>query len=306
MSRQAWTAVALLAVTVAAAHADEGGVNVQSGETLFAQGTSLSMTYLYSRGSDLYRGRDRVSDPEDRVREENWGILGLSYGVQEDLTVSLVTPYVEHDETFDFGSERVREGDSGLGDVSLLAKYRYFFNAGEGWETTAAIIAGFQLPTGETDERGRGGARLDPELQLGSGSWDFFAGTAGTYEWDRFEVRAHALYQINTEGAQEFKHGDILTLGVGAAWRPLLEKYPGPEGGISAALTYQHGFGAYEDGHRVRDSGGDTLYATLGAFFSPRTGIKLGASFDYPLFQDLNGQQIGLDFRGSFTLTYVF
>lgn len=293
-----------LAVLLLAGHAaaDEGGFSVQSGETLFAQGTSLGATYQYARRSRLYRGDRPVRGAEDRVLEEHLGVLGVSYGLREDLTLALAAPWVDRRERSDAGRERA----SGPGDATLLGKYRFLFDAGEAWESTAAAVLGLQLPTGSTDERDSAGGRLDPELQPGSGSWDFLAGAAGTYEWGRWEIRAHLLGQINTRGARDFEHEDIVTAGVGGSWRPLLRKYPGPEGGLSAGLTGQHAFRASREGKRVRDSGGDVLYGTLGAFFSPRTGIRLGVSADFPLFQDLNGEQLGLGLRVSLSLTVVF
>lgn len=262
----AWMLLALLA--------DEGGVNVHSGETLFAQGTSINLSYLYVRA-----GR----------RSEHWGLLGATYGLSERFNLSLVVPYLSVGED--------GEGDAGIADVSALAKYRFLFDGGERWEATAAAIFGVQLPTGSTEPD------LDPELRLGSGSWDAFGGAAATYEWDRFEVRGHALYQLNTEGEDEFKHEDILTVGAGASWRPIVEKYPGSELGFSVGLTYQRFFDARDADGRVPGSGGDLLTSTLGAFFSPRTGIKFNASVELPLAQDREEE---LDYRMTFGGSYVF
>jgi hypothetical protein len=195
--------------------ADEGGVSVQSAETLFARGTSAGVSCLLVRAEE---------------RRERWAVLALSHGVHEDLTLAAVVPYLSVDAE--------GEGDAGLADASVFAKLRVLFDGGEGWEATAAVLGGLQLPTGRT---ARG---LDPELRLGSGSWDPFAGAAATYEWDRFEVRVHALCQVNTEGRDDFKHEDLITLGVGGSWRPWVEKYPGPEAGVSLGFAVQHFFGA--------------------------------------------------------------
>lgn len=270
-----WALVAaVLGGSAAAATADEGGVNVQSGETIFAQGTSLSVGSLVVRLGH---------------RHEQWGILGVSYGVREDLTASLVVPWLS------FREEAAR--DSGLADMSLLGKYRVFFDGGQGWEATVAVIGGLQVPTGATP------GDLDPERRLGSGSWDPFAGAAATYEWNRFEVRTHALYQLNTPGEDDFKHEDIFTFGIGGTWRPFVQKYPGAELGFSGGLTYQRFFEARADGDRVRGSGGDLLYATVGAFWSPRAGIKLNVSVDLPVAQHREEE---LDYRAGAGGSYVF
>ena len=52
------------------AAAQEGGIEVFSAETIFDQGTRLSLSHIYKRKGTLFEGTDEVSDPLDRVFEE--------------------------------------------------------------------------------------------------------------------------------------------------------------------------------------------------------------------------------------------
>jgi hypothetical protein len=197
-------------ILLALALLDEGGINIQTGETLFLGGTSLSMVYTYTRHTHA---------------DEDVVAASASYGLNEKLTLGLIVPYVLLDE------------GSGPGDVTALAKYRLYFSAGEMTETTAAVVVGLQFPTGETDLR-----RVEPKDQPGSGSFDVIIGAAVTHEWGYVEAGAFLLHQFNTQGAHHFRRADALTAGGEFAWRPLVEKYPGAELSLSVKVYTEFEF----------------------------------------------------------------
>jgi hypothetical protein len=104
--------------------------------------------------------------------------LGVAYGITHHLTVSAELPYVRRDHLRE-GEHSHVEGEavnevarlgsvSGIGDLSLLAKYRLTEGEGAGF----ALIGGVKVPTGSTHKRSREGERLETEHQPGTGSWD--------------------------------------------------------------------------------------------------------------------------------------
>lgn len=268
--------------------ADEGGISIQTGETLFLGGSSLATLYLFTRS-------------ENGEQREHTAVVGAGYGVSERLTLGLVVPHRWLKAEGDAGTV----SSSGLGDVTVLGKCRLFFHGGERTETTAAAVLGVQLPTGRTDIR-NDGVPLDPELQPGSGSFDVIAGFATTHEWDDYEISAFLIHQFNTEGAHDFRHGDLLTAGAALGWRPWVEKYPGPELGLTIKLWYEYEGHAARDRRDLPGTGGWIVFAAPGIWLAPRTGIKFGVSADLPMAQDQRGHGHEFDLRMSFAVSWIF
>lgn len=84
---------AVFALAAGTAMADGGGVSVETGETLFSQGTSLALTLRHERSSHLYRGTHRVRNHEHLAEKQTDLILATSFGISETLTLGLVAPW---------------------------------------------------------------------------------------------------------------------------------------------------------------------------------------------------------------------
>lgn len=295
--RRTWLSALFMAITVVSLTRTAAGQNAdrRTGVTLFQEGTAIGETYIHVRRSRLYDGSDRVSDPTDRRFEANIFATNLSYGATPDLTLGLTVPYVEKDLKHDAVTGRLRLGDSGLGDLSALAKYRFLKIDGPRRTLQVSALLGLEFPTGETDERDGAGTRLPPPLQLGSGSFDPLFGVAATQVLGRFFVSGSVFYKLNLEGSQDFKAGDLLTLDLGGGYRFYQAKFPGPEAGASLGLSWEYAGRAQQDGDRVRDSGGNELFVGAGLFFAPRPDLVFRIGVQVPLYRDLHGQQLGTD-----------
>ncbi len=70
----------------------------------------------------------------------------ILYGVTEDFAVTLAVPSVLRRE-YEIGAGL--ESSSGLGDVSLRAKYRFWRHDSPGTQDSAALVFGAKLPTGD-------------------------------------------------------------------------------------------------------------------------------------------------------------
>lgn len=280
--------VILLVLAAGVAAADEGGIAAESGDTLFAEGTALSLTYFRYAKTKLFSGTRRVQKPAED-EESNAFLASVTYALDADTSVGVVSGYVSNSE------------DAGAGDATLFAKRRLYYDSTDTWAFTCAVAAALQLPTGEAREEG-----VEPELQPGSGSWDPFVAVAATYEWDRFFVNAYTNLQLNTEGANDFKHGDMATVGASLGWRPWMEQYPGPMLVVEAGAYWQHEFAARLDGDRLADSGSDHLFGALRAKFSPRSGWSVSGGFDFPLYRSYRGEQLATDYRLTLGVACVF
>jgi len=110
--------------------------------------------------------------------------LAFSYGVTNDLTVSVRLPWVRRtgilegvqEDPADPATVRDRGNTSGFGDVTVLGQYRFLNNQASG--TQAAVLFGVKAPTGTTNLVDPFGEVFEAEFQPGSGSWDGLFGAA--------------------------------------------------------------------------------------------------------------------------------
>lgn len=233
--------------------------------------------------------------------------LGAAYGITHHLTVSAELPYLRRD--------RLREGTHahvggvalngveelgsvvGLGDATILAKYRLTEGQGAGF----ALIGGVKLPTGSTHRHSLAGERLETEHQPGTGSWNPIVGAAASLPMRKVQLSASALYQFSTTGAQETRLGDRLQGGIALSHRfgPTEHEHH-HEGGSSEhhhddSRPAWDGFvelaGEWEGrqtiaGEVEEASGGEWVYAAPGVRFTA-SGWSASASVAMPLWQDI-------------------
>jgi hypothetical protein len=296
-------ALAILPLVASMAAAQDGGIEIFAGETIFAEGTRVSLAHIWKTKEGLLDGSSSISDEDSQRFVEHRTVLGINHGIARGWSLSALIPYVER--SLDTNKVILDRRGSGAGDVSLILKRRFHV---DDWNRSAwhsAWIAGVELPTGETGERD-GGVRLDPSLQPGSGSMDPFLGLASTLDLDLWRFDAVALYKENTEGAQDYEEGDKLTLALSGKCRFLHEKYPGPSASATVGLKWSHTWRSSSDGLTKQDSGGEALLVKFGLGYHPRPNIDMGVSLDLPLYEDLNGTQLGLDSRVQLSLGFRF
>ncbi len=151
--------------------------------------------------------------------------LGIAYGVTHHLTISAELPYVRrddlregtHDHSGGLAVNSVEQLGSvcGIGDLSLLAKYRLTAGTGPG----LALISGVKMPTGSTGKRSLQGERLETEHQPGTGSWDPILGASASAPMGPVGFTASLLYQFSGRGAQHTRLGDRLQGGIALSHR---------------------------------------------------------------------------------------
>jgi hypothetical protein len=218
--------------------------------------------------------------------EEHRAVFGFTHGVMPDLSLSLLLPVIRK-ESSNLPDPGVTQRSEGLGDATLLGKYRFF---SEYWEQSAfhvAAFGGLELPTGSSRER------------LGSGSVDAIGGVVLTLSIARFRFDALALYKANNEGSRDFSEGDFFVLGTSFAYRFYHAQYPGPSASAKVGLSWRQ-----EDpdkgGLADANTGLSELRLLAGLTYHPYPEIDLVASVEVPVYGDYDGEQLGLDVRTFF------
>jgi hypothetical protein len=212
---------------------------------------------------------------------------------------------------------------SGLGDVALIGRYRFWQIARPDLSFNATLLGGVKFPTGDSERLASevaltrafaltpGGAHQHAfggvhqrDISPGSGSFDGIFGTTLNLRWKRWFVNNQFQYYLRTEGEPGYQYGDELLLSGGPGAYLLLKD--------SCTLSLQAN-AAYEIMRRDRIIGleapftgmtawymGPVLSFTWGEHFSAQAGV------DVPLHIRNNGVQNVPDYRVRAGLTWRF
>jgi hypothetical protein len=230
----------------------------------------------------------------------------LAYGVSDDLTLSARLPYVDRQniregEIEDGEAEAHDHGDSsGIGDLSLLAQYRFL----EHRTLDASVIGGVKAPTGKTDERD-GGQKLDTEFQPGTGSWDWLFGGSASISADRIGLHANVLYNLTTEGSQDTEIGDAFFYNLGVVYSLSADDGESHHDHQHSHLKWDLMLelnGEYRDkndvdGDKDDNTGGDVIFLSPGVRLSSSDRWSLFLSVGKSVYDDFNGRQTDVDYR---------
>ena len=166
-----------------------------------AAGIHADVALTPSEGGTIIRAQWRYSELSGdrtslrRKAELSVNPFTLVYGVSEDFTILGTVPLVHRQITFGDGR---KTSDSGVADISLLAKYRFYQNDGRGQTTRWAAIGGVQIPT--------------YDAPFSSDSFDPIIGMVWTHQQRNWWIDWDLLYQLNTGGglnADDELRGDI-------------------------------------------------------------------------------------------------
>ncbi len=273
---------------------------------------SFNAALTLSSGEFVFREQGVLSqsggDPSGAGRELRVlsAISVLGYGVDQNLSVFAVLPYVDKRlEMTAAGARRVREA-SGLGDARLFGRYTLIRRNWTGKVLRLSAFAGLKAPTGDDDASDRFG-RLPAAAQPGSGSWDIFGGGVVTYQTFDFQVDGQLAYQANTE-ANSLAFGDVTRADASFQYRlwprRLGEGVPNfLYGVIEANLIHRAKNRSFDVDDA--DSGGTTLFLSPG-FQLVGKRFVLEAEVQVPVLQALNGSALENDFvvRAGFRVNF--
>lgn len=293
---------ATLVATAAPARAQEPVLDVLDGETLYDGGSLVSLGSELQREERLRDGRSAVADLT-HAHQATWTTtLAWQYGLRHDVQIGIAVPFVSTERA----AVDERESSTGLGDVTLLAKWCIHRWDAPGVSINTAVLGTLSLPTGEDDHRGAGG-KLEPELQVGTGGIDPAIGFAITPEPGRWRFNAAVLQRWHTDGDGDGdRRGDQLFAELAVGNRFWLEPYPGPFLRFDVFAHYYHAARDRLDDTRLPDTGGarTALGATLA--FRPRPTLDLQLTAEVPVWRDANGRQLDEDWSAMVSVGYRF
>lgn len=224
--------------------------------------------------------------------------LSVTYGVTSNLAVNLALPYLVYNSLrLTTPKGRTTRGTTGVGDITLLARYTFFKEDRPGSTLRNGPLLGLKMPTGSDNGVDRLG-RIPRPLQPGSGSWDPSLGWILSWMTLKWEIDAQGGYRFNTT-ADSFSFGDVAFADVSLQYRlwprQLDTGVPGfLEGVIESNFVWQD-----EDHNRGRgdpNSGGISWYVDPGIeYLTDR--YELAVAVRLPAVQSLNGRALRSDFQ---------
>jgi hypothetical protein len=214
------------------------------------------------------------------------GLFNFTWGFHRDFDLTVVVPVVTNH--FDVATPNVRQtfGGTGLGDLTLLVKYRFYRRDSERGTTQASVTFGPKIPTGGTSLTSSNGILLPAGLQPGSGSTDLFVAANWTYT-GLFNMRRlvadedfHSL--LRSQGTQKTRLGSEVESRFWLSYRPYESKNVAREWFIGPALTWRHMQDDRISAITQNGSGGDVLLAGITSYAGLRPGLHvwIGADWD--------------------------
>ncbi|KAA9325687.1 hypothetical protein [Adhaeribacter soli] len=227
---------------------------------------------------------------------EFWGRFYPTKKIQ----VFAILPYNFNEQTI----EKTTTNVHGLGDALILANYNLINNTDSLYENVKHNLllgGGVKLATGKYNRQTEGNT-LNPNLQLGSGSYDFVANAIYTIRYNQIGLNSDISCKYNTANQDEFRFGNKLV----ASSRlfsvlKIKESALMPNAGISTERTAKD----THYGSTLKESGGYANFLNLGteAYFKK---LSTGFTFQKPISQHLSEGFVETGNRWMTHLTYMF
>jgi len=292
----------LFFATIAFAHHPSGGAGLgQAGPIRTASATTLSRGIFSFAVQAEYINLDSFSDSDllgfsARGKDAHTAdsifhsIMGIGYGITNNLTVSLKIPYEQVNNIREAHSDEPDEihvhGDAkGFGDLTIMAQYRFLKTDNK---LEAAAFGGLKMPTGKTNDRDIHGETFEAEFLPGSGAWSPMFGIAATKRIGRISLDANLQYIISNGGTQITNLGDLFSYNAAVSYRTTVSDM---EWDIILELN-----GEWKEKQKIRDtwdvnSGGNMIFISPGSRLVIGKKASAFLSFSIPVLQDLNGIQ---------------
>jgi hypothetical protein len=233
--------------------------------------------------------------------------FNFTWGFHRDFDLTVLIPLVTNH--FDM-ARTPAVGGTGLGDASVLVKYRFYRRDSGRGTTQASVTFGPKIPTGRTDLAGTSGNLLPAGLQAGSGSTDLFLAANWTYT-GLFNVRRlvvdedfHSL--LRSQGTQATRLGSDLESRFWLSYRPYESKNGAREWFIGPVLTWLHSQDDRIAGVNQSGSGGDVLLAGVTTYAGVRPGMHVWLGMDWGVAHSTGAMFMPVRRHFSFGITQQF
>jgi hypothetical protein len=125
------------------------GIDTKAGGMVLPKGKAvMAIKNIYLKKNHMFDGTHEVDNKENLDATANITLLALRYGIANNMDIRVVMPIKQIDATAQLGSYGVAIDNSGLSDMVVMGKYRFYNQNG----LQLAVGAGLKLPTGSTSK----------------------------------------------------------------------------------------------------------------------------------------------------------
>jgi hypothetical protein len=259
----------------------------------------VGVRYQYSAFSSTHppTGSESPSSSQEWFQTgELWG----RYVIHPRLQLFAFLPY-HH---FERHADQKMTTVDGLGDASLVANWMVF-NTGDSlyhnWKQAFQIGGGVKLPTGQ-HLIVREGLLLNPNLQPGTGTYDFPLNAIYTLRHKKWGMNTELQYRMNGVNKNGYQFGNRASTALQLFyWHNLKKCALLPQAGITGEFAQ-----ADQKNKIAQDNtGGQAVYATAGVNIYFRR-IAVGMNVNQPVYQHLGNGNVHAFTAAAATLSFLF
>ena len=264
-----------------------------------------------------------------RAMQQYMTMIGGAYSFSDNLALMAMTNYTINEMQMQINpaqGSNFTMTSSGIGDITLLGKYRLYANDNLVPTKQAAVLFGLSLPTGDIHKKftnntvaNQNGTILPFKMQLGSGTVDPIIGL--TYQgsrdpfWWGFNTQLEAHVYDNEQGyhrGQEFRYDFYAMRQVHDNWVIHTQLNGWLEGHFSRepyeGRVNGEGRAGFNPSNQFlsplfdpHNYGGHKVALSLGVQFQPIPLHVMEVTATLPIYQDLDGPQLRDNWMMQFT-----
>ncbi len=274
---------------------DSHGAWAQPGLRLDLRYERVDQNQPFSGSGKVAVGAIPREHDEVRTSNRNW-FASLDYTVSADWGLSVALPMVKRDHLhlendFDAGTQRPESWKfSKAGDTRVMVRYRIAtVESREHSLGTAGLNFGLKLPTGSTNVVNQDGERAERTLQPGTGTTDVLVGVyyAQLLPLKDMSWFTQALLQLPLNQREGYRPGSRVSLDAGL-------RYDATDR-LSLLLQLNVLIRGRDSGANAErdDTGGRSWFLSPGGSFSVTKDVRLYGFVQAPIYQHVNGVQLG-------------
>lgn len=231
----------------------------------------------------------------------------LRYTPDTHWVLNVRVPYMVENRVEGEGSPATA---SGLGDVVVSVKHRFYRWVGPWADRHAAVEVGLKLPTGATDRPVGPGlpASLRSRLQPGTGSTDGLVDVVYQQARRRFVFAADGGYRYNTEGDGGYRQGNEARLNGSLQYVAFPRDYTRPGHEVFAVLegTLLAVGEDRLDGAALRETDRRGFFLAPGVQYVATERLFLDLSLQVPVWEDVGRGELSSRWNLLAQLRYAF
>ena len=257
--------------------------------------TKVEFEYLYSKKNRFIKGTAPAPNPTKKEVTIHQGLLRVYYGVFDDFHVVASIPYFDRKlETSTSDKEA-----AGIGDLELLAKYRFIKESKGLSPLSLAMAGGVKFPTGKDDSEADG-FLVPATLQPSSGSFDGIFILFATKKVSSLFIHANAKYQLCSKDSQDYEGGYKINYNAALVY-PVADYFD-----IELEINGSYSERDRQYGIKLENTGGHELYVSPGIIVNMPSSLRFELAIMISVCRNLYGTQNAADAKAFLGASYVF